>query len=297
MAPACLVLAVSNAWHVARIWLTSIVFHHDGPFDACNPHRNRKGSRKAPMQAFPADSLNMRLGGSGPVNKKIDVDQYHGRVQEGYSDYNEAAIVEGDAEPVRRPFPGRSTSFNPVSREVVHGSETAGLGTSTFLDGAPASRRAIEEGEREAQEQQQQQQLSRKKSLAVRFRANRSNTLENKIPGRGPQSPDGTPITPLDTAKSESNHNPFFQNYDQEYEKKGAAIAFAEAEQKTGRARAPSSPRRELPIPLERARTADGPTVPEEPKSSTETKPSGGFLSRMKSLKKPKAPRNREASG
>src|ERR1700736_3612880 len=33
----------------------SSVFHHDGPFDACNPHRNRAGSKRAPMQAFPKD--------------------------------------------------------------------------------------------------------------------------------------------------------------------------------------------------------------------------------------------------
>lgn len=247
------------------------------------------------MQAFPADSMNMRLGGSGPVNNKIDIDQYHGRVQEGYNDYNEAAIVDGDAEYVRRPLPGRTTSFNPTSREVVHGSESAGLGTSTFLDGAPASRRAIEEGEKEAQEQQQQQQISRKKSLAYRFRAN-----SNKIPGRRIQSPDGTsPTTPLDSAKSEGNNNPFFQNYDQEYEKKGAAIAFAEAEQKPSRARAPSSPGKDLPNPLERSRTADSAGMADERKSSTETKPSGGFLSRMKSLKGPRKPRpeRRDTSG
>lgn len=254
------------------------------------------------MQAFPADSLNMRLGGSGPVRNKIDVDQYHGRVQEGFTDYNEAAVVEGDADPARRPFPGRSTSFNPTSREVVHGSESAGLGTSTFLDGAPASRKAIADGEKEAQEQHQQQQLSRKKSLAHRLRGNRSNTLENKIQGRQYQLNDGTPTSPLDSARSEGNNNPFFQNYDQEYEKKGAAIAFAVAEQKTGRARAPSSPRRQLPNPLERSRTADstGP-ADEQRKSSTETKPSGGFLSRMKSLKTkgPKKPRaeRRDTSG
>ena len=274
--------------------LTEAVFHHDGPFDACNPHRNRKGSRKAPMHAFPADSLNMKLGGSGPVNAKIDLDQFHGRHAEGYNDYNEAAIVDGDAEYVRRPLPERTASFNPTSREIVHGNETAGLGTSTFLDGAPASKKAIEEGEKEAAEQQQQVQLSRKKSLAQRFvRRDRSNTLENKISSRRLQSTDGalTPTTPLATGKSENNVNPFFQNYDQEYEKKGTQIAFAEAET---RARANSSPRRGLPAPLERSRTADsqGPgSLPDEPKSANETKSGGGFLSRMKSLKAPRKPR------
>lgn len=236
----------------------------------------------------------MRLGGSGPVNKKIDLDQYHGRHAEGYNDYNEAAIVDGDAEYVRRPLPERSTSFNPTSREIIHGSESAGLGTSTFLDGAPASRRAIEENEKQTFEQQQQIQLSRKKSLAQRFvRRDRSNTLENKISSRRIQPQDGgalTPTTPLETAKSEGGPNPFFQNYDQEYEKKGAQIAFAEAETK-GRNRAPSSPRREMPAPLERSRTADSAGIPDEPKSATEGKSGGGFLSRMKSLKAPRKPR------
>jgi hypothetical protein len=50
------------------------VFHHDGPFDACNPHRNVKKDRRAPMEAFPANSANMALGGSGPLNSQIDLD-------------------------------------------------------------------------------------------------------------------------------------------------------------------------------------------------------------------------------
>jgi hypothetical protein len=206
-----------------------------------------------------------------------------------------------DADYVRRPLPERTTSFNPTSRDIVHGNESAGLGTSTFLDGAPASKKAIEEGAKEAAEQQQQMQLSRKKSLAQRFtRRDRSNTLENRINGRKIQGPDGllTPTTPLDTAKSENGANPFFQNYDQEYEKKGAAIAFAE-EQNKGRARASSSPRREMPAPLERTKTADSTGLPDEPRSAGDTKSGGGFLSRMKSLKTARKPRpeRRDTSG
>jgi hypothetical protein len=29
------------------------VFHHDGPFDACNPHRNRTGAQRAPCKRSP----------------------------------------------------------------------------------------------------------------------------------------------------------------------------------------------------------------------------------------------------
>ncbi|KAI7290927.1 hypothetical protein KC315_g19759, partial [Hortaea werneckii] len=66
------------------------LIHHDGPFDACNPHRNKtsgKSRRPAPMQAFGADSMNMVLGGSGPLRSKLDLDKIHGTGVEGFTDY------------------------------------------------------------------------------------------------------------------------------------------------------------------------------------------------------------------
>jgi hypothetical protein len=278
-----------NLWLMPDRNLTLIVFHHDGPFDACNPHRNRKGSRQAPMQAFPEGSLNMNLGGSGPVNKQIDLNQYHGRGQEAHVDFNEAAEMSQYA-PVR-PNGDRNGAFNTTARvEPLHGSESAGLGTSTFLEGAPASRAAIAQRETEYAQQQQAQQLSRKKSLAQRIRGNRSNTVGNRT-----MSPEGTPITPLDTTKSESNANPFFKDYDQEYEKKGQQIA--EEQQKTekvGRERAPSSPKRG-PLTLERSKTADSTGPPEEGKEGK----ASGFLNRVKSLKggRRARPERRDTSG
>lgn len=224
------------------------------------------------MQAFPVDSLNMKLGGSGPVNKKLDVAQYHGFGQEAHIDYNEAAIVDGDAEYMRRPLPERSTSFNPTARtEPLHGSETAGLGTSTFLEGAPASRAAIQQreiAEFEAQQQLQAQGLGRKKSIAQRIRG-RGNTVG------AANTYDAVSPPPIGTGRSDSNADPFFKNYDQDYDRKGAQIAFAEQQQKAGRARAPSSPKRGLG--LERTRTAESIGNGEEAKT--------GFLNRMKSLK------------
>ena len=220
----------------------------------------------------------MQMGGSGPLKKNIDLEQYHGRGQEAHGDFNEAAVVEEEAVFLRRPQSDRNGNFNPMTNtEPVHGSESAGLGTSTFLEGAPASRKAIERRESEYEQQVRLQGLNRKKSVAQRIRGIRSNTVGNRA-----MSPEGTtPVTPIDTGKSESSANPFFNDYDQEYEKKGAQIAFAEEEQKkTGRARAPSSPRRELPIPLSRTKTADSVGPADEGKSS-----GGGFLSRVKSLK------------
>ncbi|KIW50034.1 hypothetical protein PV05_11658 [Exophiala xenobiotica] len=269
-------LDIIDKLDVTSIYGTGL-FHHDGPFDACNPHRNRKGSRQAPMQAFPKDSVNMQLGGAGPLNKKINLEQYHGTGQEAHVDYNEAAVVDEDVDYFRRPPTERSTSFNPIARtEPVHGSETAGLGTSTFLEGAPASRAAIQrrESEYEAQQQALANGLSRKKSLAQRIKSVRPKMSDG---GRmtSPE-PIGTPNSPLGTGRSESNANPFFKDYDKEYEKKGAQIAFAEDPQKPSRARAPSSPRRGLG--LERKLTV-------ESLGAEEGKTGGGFLSRVKSLK------------
>ncbi|KIW35084.1 uncharacterized protein PV07_01804 [Cladophialophora immunda] len=291
-------LDIIDKLDVTSIYGTGL-FHHDGPFDACNPHRNRKGSRQAPMQAFPKDSLNMQLGGSGPVNSKLNLDQYHGTGREANLDYNDAAVYEEDADYFRRPQPERSASFNPVARtEPLHGSETAGLGTSTFLEGTPASRAAIQrrDSEQEAAEQAVAAGLSRKKSLAQRIKA-----VRPKIPDGGRMAspePAATPTSPMGTSKSEQNGaNPFFKDYDKEFEKKGAQIAFAEEQAKnSGRARAPSSPKRGG-LALERKLTADstGPQ-PDDVKSGA-----AGFLSRVKSIKggrsRTRERRNTEASG
>ncbi|RMZ88006.1 hypothetical protein DV736_g4762, partial [Chaetothyriales sp. CBS 134916] len=270
---------------IDRLDVTSIygagLFHHDGPFDACNPHRNRKGARAAPMQAFPEGSLNMQLGGTGPVQKTLDIDQYHGRGQEAHGDYNEAAVVDEDAEYLRRAQPDRGTSFNPLQRsEPVHGSETAGLGTSTFLEGTPASRAAIERRESEYEQQIQQQGLARKKSLVQRIRRNRSNTADP----RSVSSENNSPAPVHETERHDSNSNPFFKDYDQEYEKKGTQIAFIEEEQKKlNRARTPSSPRKEMPQALYRTKTAD--SIQLGGHGDDVRAVGSGFLSRVKSLK------------
>ncbi|KAK9479822.1 Pal1 cell morphology protein-domain-containing protein [Lipomyces japonicus] len=89
-------------------------FHHDGPFDACNPHRN-VNSKKAPMLAFPADSENNSLR---PLVGSNDDDDHGG----------------GDRG-------GGSGSGSGMS----HGDISLGLGSSTFLEGAPASQAAIKQ--------------------------------------------------------------------------------------------------------------------------------------------------------
>ena len=237
------------------------------------------------MQAFPKDSLNMQLGGSGPNNSKLNLEQIHGRGQEANLDFNGAAVPDADAEYMRRPLPERSGSFNPTAKaEPVHGHESAGLGTSTFLEGTPASRAAIQrrESEQAAAERAMAAGLTRKKSLAQRIKSVRPRVNETGRMTSPEPLPLASPTSPLGSGRSEQNGaNPFFKNYDQEYEKKGAQIAIAEEEAKNaGRARAPSSPRRGG-LPLQRTVTAEstGP-APEESKSG-----GGGFLSRVKSIK------------
>ncbi len=250
------------------------------------------------MQAFPKDSLNMALGGSGPNNSKLNLDQIHGRGIEAHRDYNHAAVQDADADYMRRPQPERSASFNPTARtEPVHGNESAGLGTSTFLEGAPASQAAIQQNmaEQEAAEQAMAAGLSRKKSLAQRIKSVRPRVNDTGRMTSPEPFPAASPTSPLATGKSQKGPNPFFKDYDQEYEKKGAQIAFAEEQLKTApRARAPSSPKRGLA--LERTITAESIGAPREEVKSG----GGGFLSRVKSIKgvrtRTRDRRNTEAS-
>ena len=154
------------------------------------------------MQAFPAGSQNNAMGGSGPINKEMNFDRYHGRGEEGWSDFNMASRVRRQPPPPPPPQPqqqpaapvqrreasesdratqyrhhaGHSDSnasgFNSYQKmELLHGDETAGLGTSTFLEGAPVPRSAMQR--RESDEEATGMNgpgLTRKKSLAQKLR-------------------------------------------------------------------------------------------------------------------------------
>lgn len=227
------------------------------------------------MQAFPKDSINMVMGGSGPVNKRMDYDKYHGRGEEAHRDYNEAAIAEESVEPYRKP----EEAFNPTARDVLHGDESYGLGTSTFLEGAPASRAAIQrrESEYESQQPEDRPGLMRKKSLAQKIRGVRpSRDRYQSADGRG------GPISPPMTGQSESGVNPFFKDYNGEVKKENAQITFDE-QSKPARARAPSSPGRNE---LERRNTTE----------SVESSKPTGLLGRMKSLKGGRRPVRRDTN-
>ncbi|PYI07933.1 Pal1-domain-containing protein [Aspergillus sclerotiicarbonarius CBS 121057] len=278
---------------IDKLDVTSIygtgMFHHDGPFDACNPNRNRKGVRTAPMQAFPKDSANMALGGSGPNNSDIDHNLFHGRTEQGYNDFAASAA----ADPRRNENP----NFDPTARiEPIHGTESMGLGTSTFLEGAPASRADIQRrgsgpdglngggGPSGGG-------LQRKKSLAQRLRG------MNKPSSGRVVSPEGsyTPAVPtgsghIGTIRA-NEKNPFFQDYDDAWDKKGAQINMSEEARGTGGARARSSSSPKQPTGLERRFTNERSYTGFEEGKSSGGGGGGGFINRMKSLRKPRPER------
>lgn len=227
------------------------------------------------MQAFPKGSTNMALGGTGPNNSNIDLNLFHGRTEEGHNDFATAARRNADS----------GNSFDPTSRvDPVHGAQSMGLGTSTFLDGAPASRSAMARRQSENESSLAPNGgLARKKSLAQRLRGRTTGG-----PGRISSPEYSTPAPPAvgssHSASSRNNErNPYFQDqdYDEEWDKKGSSI---EARMEGGgRLRSSSSPKQATG--LERKPTND------RYEESKLNPGGGGFLNRMKSLRKPKPER------
>ena len=277
-------LDIIDRLDVTGIYGPSMI-HHDGPYDAVQPHRNRKKDHRAPMEAFPAGSANNTMGGSGPVNQNIDLDTFHGRGADAYADFASAA---------KRPEPERTTSFNPKDRDdIVHGEASMGLGTSTFLDGAPASRTAIQRRESETNHEMAAGGLGRKKSIAQRIRGISQPRRNMGDPNARIMSPEarygnarspGSPkVVQSAGGMGRANElNPFFDDYDAAYDNKGAAIKETENKDPTS---SPGGPSRN---PLTRAMTQDS----FEQTNPADSKPAGtGFLSRVKSLKGGRRPR------
>ncbi|OAA72130.1 Pal1 cell morphology [Cordyceps fumosorosea ARSEF 2679] len=243
------------------------LFHHDGPFDALNPHRNRQSSRRAPMQAFPKDSLNNSLGGSGPLNQQPDHSTFMGQTDEAFRDYAAGARAKDAA------------IFNPVSRgEVIHGNESHGLGTSTFLEGTPAARAAIARHRAEEAQEAMTVGIQRKKSLAHRIR--HMNKGPREYHGTGQYSPDTMPSRPADG--SEPN-----QSYFAEFGKGEDSITVQRRDGTLSPVSPPQVPRRGSGATLERRATTDATSPAEEAPAKQSS-----LLGRMKSLKGGRKPRN-----
>lgn len=161
-------------------------FHHDGPFDACTPQRN-KNQKSAPVLAFPADGPNNSIKGKAPENiKDSTIDYVMGRS----TDYNDdelysAPIAERKTSPLLSQYnrdgnqsqstiaavknTENITQFDSNKNATpVHGQTTLGLGSSTFLDGAPAANNTAYE---EAEQRANIGGLNRKKSLKQKLSA------------------------------------------------------------------------------------------------------------------------------
>lgn len=140
-------------------------FHHDGPFDACAPHRNQN-KKVAPVLAFPKNSPNSSLVGA---NKPyIPGDDVFG-IDEDHDTYLYHPVTGGkfnretkNAISVVNPELGVTQFDAKMKADLVHGPTTQGLGSTTFLDGAPAAPVAIEEA-------RNKNTISRKKSLSHRL--------------------------------------------------------------------------------------------------------------------------------
>jgi len=242
------------------------------------------------MQAFPKDSLNNVLGGGGPLNKRPDHATFLGNNDvEAFKDYSRGGAGSAAYESYgTRPTAARTQSSVQSSLEKVepvHGDESLGLGTSTFLEGAPASKAAIQRNAVESATSEATG-LTRKKSLAQKIRgiSNNKRDFGPGPPGRivsaepryGAPSP---PYAPGGTNRAKGNdNNPFFNEFESNGDKK-ESITFVEPETKPARARAPSSPGGPVGERLERRVTTGSTGNEEAPKQNM------GFLSRVKSLK------------
>jgi hypothetical protein len=240
------------------------------------------------MQAFPKDSLNNSIGGSGPLNSRPDHATFMGNAgDEAFKDYAAGSMNKNGYN-----YPSQSRGempvFDPMSRgSILHGDETLGLGTSTFLEGTPAARTAIQRREQEQAQETMAEGLQRKKSLAQRIRN------INKVPREvGPsgrmtnpegvystrRSPDTMP--PATSMASYSNEaNPFFD----EFSKGPENISVRRTD--TAGPTSPTSPppTKRTSGPLERRSTTEA-TSPTAEGAPTKTS-GGGLLARVKSLK------------
>lgn len=297
-------------WEVSNLHSSSAykilirtVFHHDGPFDACNPHRNRQGSRRAPMQAFPKDSLNNALVGGPPINRRPNHAAFLGNNdEEAFKDYSTggaAGAANYESYGVRATQPGAQPSVQSSTMKVepVHGDESLGLGTSTFLDGAPASKAAIQRTAAETAAADSAAAkaggLARKKSLAQKIRGinNPRREFAPGPPRRG--SSNDSRHSPYDSRPSPSSpgqdgngprtktneNNPFQFEFDAARAGgRKESISFKEPENRPTRSPG-GSPGRVSGERLERRVTTDSAGGEEA------AKPGLGFLSRVKSLK------------
>lgn len=149
-------------------------FHHDGPFDACTPHRN-KNAKQPPVLAFPVDGPNNSISGLQSIDKNQQINLAFGNYEDDdqneivgrKSSIKDKSVVKTGHEANEFDAPQQNPgvfAFDANSKSTpVHGSTTAGLGSTTFIDGAPAPIR-VNNVENDTPT------IGRKKSLVQRLR-------------------------------------------------------------------------------------------------------------------------------
>lgn len=104
-------------------------FHHDGPFDAARPQRTRRHDlRNAPIMAFPRDSSNNNIVRSHTISAS-----------------SSGVFSSAGRNTLTRKGTVSGQFGSNAKKSMVHGDASVGLGSTTFLDGAPASQEAIKE--------------------------------------------------------------------------------------------------------------------------------------------------------
>lgn len=182
-------------------------FHHDGPFDACTPHRN-KNTKAAPVMAFPADGPNSSIAGPTATKSVIKEVFGHDDVDDDYLyKPNGSTIINSSTTTVDaiKPNSNDVTQFDAkMKTELVHGPTTAGLGSTTFLDGAPAAPAAIKDAANK-----ESSGIQRKKSFSQRLKVGTNKYDDVRL---RKVSSDSTPNSPSMLEHS-SFDNPRNDNY------------------------------------------------------------------------------------
>lgn len=160
-------------------------FHHDGPFDACAPHRNVK-KEKAPVMAFPIDGPNNSIAGGTNMTKDDQLNLAFGNYHEETPVIKTNRTQNDPTSSIYTPKQNPSViNFDSNTNSTpIHGSTTAGLGSTTFLDGAPAPK-----GDELLNPNAG---VGRKKSIVQRLRKNsgsESNSRRSSNEGLQPPSP------------------------------------------------------------------------------------------------------------
>lgn len=242
------------------------------------------------MSAFAKDSANNSIGGSGPLNARPDHKRFMGTAdEEAFRDYagNKGLPKKGSKDQAE------DTYFDPTSRsEILHGDESLGLGTSTFLEGTPVARTILQKQHAEQVQETADGGLQRKKSLAQRIRG------VGRGPGGRPSFGEGTrlPVNPelreRVSDEGRARNDPNSPNDELKNEPETIATSVPGGSDPTSPTSPGSQPRR-VSYGLERRATADGTTTTATATEDNQGKQGGGgFLARVKSLKGgPRKPR------